>query len=66
VPAARPEIVVLVPVPVVVIPPGVQVSVHIPVDGKPLKTTLPVGIKQVGLVIVPTTGAEGFALTDKV
>jgi hypothetical protein len=57
--AARPEIVVLVPVPVVVVPPGVLVSVHVPVDGRPLRITLPVGVEQFGLVIVPTIGAAG-------
>ena len=66
VPDGRPEIVILVPVPAVVTPPGVRVSVHVPVDGNPLNATLPVGTRQVGLVIVPTTGAEEFALTDKV
>ena len=50
---------VLVPVPVVVVPPGVLVNVHVPVEGKPLNTTLPVAKEQVGCVIVPTTGAEG-------
>ena len=43
-----PEIVVLVPVPVVVIPPGVLVKVHVPEEGKPLNTTLPVAIPHVG------------------
>ena len=46
--ASRPEIVVLAPVPEVVVPPGVLVNVHVPVDGKPFKTTLPVAIVQVG------------------
>ena len=41
-------IVVLVPVPVVVVPPGVRVNVHVPEEGKPLKTTLPVRIVHVG------------------
>jgi len=50
--------VVLVPVPVVVIPPGFLVKVHVP-DGKPLKTTLPVSTEQVGCVTVPTDGAAG-------
>jgi hypothetical protein len=59
VPAARPEIVVLVPVPVVVTPPGVLVNVHVPVAGKPFNTTLPVDTEHVGCVIVPTVGAEG-------
>ena len=47
-PVARPEIVVLTPEPVVVVPPGVLVNVQLPVDGKPFKTTLPVAIVQVG------------------
>ena len=53
--------VVLVPVPVVVVPPGVLVSVQVPDAGRPLNTTLPVASAQVGWVIVPTTGAEGAA-----
>ena len=51
--------VVLVPVPVVVVPPGVLVSVHVPLAGKPLNTTLPVGTEHVGWVMIPTTGAVG-------
>jgi hypothetical protein len=49
--------VVVVPVPVVV-PPGVLVRVHVPEPGNPLKTTLPVGVGQVGCMIVPTLGAD--------
>jgi len=52
-------IVVLVPVPVVVLPPGVLVTVHVPVAGKLLKTTLPVATVQVGWVMVPIVGAVG-------
>jgi hypothetical protein len=48
-----------VPVPVVVVPPGVLVSVQLPVAGKPLNTTLPVASAQVGWVMVPTVGAVG-------
>jgi len=48
------------PVPVVVIPPGALVNVHVPVDGKLLRITLPVAVAQVGCVIVPTTGVVGF------
>ena len=48
VPAASPDIVVLVPVPVVFVPPGVLVNVHVPEAGKPLSTTLPVARAQVG------------------
>ena len=53
--------VVLVPVPVEVTFPGVLVNVHIPVEGKPLNTTLPVATEQVGCVIAPITGAVGAA-----
>ena len=60
-PGASPEIVVLVPVPVVVIPPGVRVNVQVPGVGKPFSTTLPVAREHVGWVIVPTEGAEGTA-----
>ena len=55
VPWARSVIVVLVPVPVTV--PGS--IVHVPVDGSPFNTTLPVVTIQVGWVIVPTAGADG-------
>ena len=58
-PSARPEIVELVPVPVVVAPPGVRVNVHVPVAGKLFNATLPVDTEHVGCVIVPTTGAAG-------
>ena len=44
-----------------VTPPGLLVSVHVPVDGRPLNTTLPVARVQAGWVIVPTVGAEGVA-----
>ena len=53
--------VVDVPVPVVVVPPGFRVSVQVPVEGRPLSTTLPVATVQVGWVMVPTTGAVGLA-----
>ena len=59
VPAASDEIVELVPVPVVVVPPGDFVKVHVPDAGNPFKTTLPVATAQVGCVIVPTVGAVG-------
>ena len=48
VPAASNKIVELVPVPVVVVPPGERVKVQEPVAGKPLKITLPVAKVQVG------------------
>jgi len=58
-PPARFDIVMLVPVPVVVAAPGKRVITHVPVDGNPVKTTLPVGTANVGWVIVPNPGAEG-------
>src|SRR5450759_2510786 len=57
VPGAKPDIVVLVPVPVM--PPGF--SVHVPVSGKPLNTLLPVGTSHVGCVTDTNVGAEGAA-----
>ena len=59
VPVARSVIVVLVPDPLVVTAPGLRVSVHVPLDGNPLSTTLPVETMHTGCVIVPTTGADG-------
>lgn len=61
VPVASPVIVLLVPLPVVVPPPGLIVKVHVPLDGRPLKATLPMASAQVGCVIAPTTGAVGVA-----
>ena len=43
--------------PVPVIAPGL--TVHVPVAGRPFKTTLPVVTEIVGCVIVPTDGAVG-------
>ena len=57
-----PDMVVLVPVPVVVVPPGERVNVHVPEEGSPLSTTLPVDTKQVGWVMVPTVGADEVGL----
>ena len=51
--------VLLVPVPVVVVPPGVLVNVQVPVAGNPFNTTLPVDIIHVGCVMVAVIGAEG-------
>lgn len=56
--AGKPDIVADVPVPVVV-PPGDLVNVQVPVAGKPLNTTEPVGTVQVGWVGVPAIGAVG-------
>jgi hypothetical protein len=49
----------LVPVPVVAVPPGLLVNVHVPVGGRPFNATLPVAAAHVGWVIVPTAGVEG-------
>ena len=51
--------VVFVPVPVVVMVPGYLVNVHVPADGRPRRTTLPVATSHVGGVIVPTAGGNG-------
>jgi hypothetical protein len=51
--------VVLDPVPVVIIPSGLRVNVHVPVLGKPFSTTLLVATAQLGGVIVPTEGVLG-------
>jgi len=56
VPAARPDIVVLKPVPAIA--PGLMVQLP---AGRPLNTTLPVATAQVGWVMVPTIGADGVA-----
>ena len=56
-----PDIGELTPDPGVVTAPGVLVTVHVPVVGKPFKITLPVDTAQVGAVIVPTIGAVGTA-----
>jgi hypothetical protein len=62
VPGARFEIVTLVPVPA--IEPGLMI--HVPVEGRPFNTTLPVvAMQEDGWVIVPiigAVGAEGAAL----
>ena len=55
VPVGIPEIVVLVPEPV--IDPGLMVQV--PEAGKPIKTTLPEATVQVGWVMVPIVGVVG-------
>src|SRR5450759_2944274 len=57
VPGAKPDIVVLVPVPLM--PPGF--SVHDPFSDKPFKTTLPVATKHVGCIINPNVGADGVS-----
>jgi len=54
-----PDIVVVVPVPEAVMPEGVLVIVHVPVEGNPDKGTLPVETTQLGCILVPTIGAVG-------
>jgi hypothetical protein len=66
VPAVRPEIVELIPVPVVMTPPGDLVNVQVPVAGNPFRTALPVATEHVGCVILPTTGAVGISVTLRV
>ena len=56
-----PDIFVVVPVPEAAIPAGVLAMVHVPVAGKPFKSTFPVASEQVGCVIVPAVGAIGVA-----
>jgi len=51
--------VVLVPVPLVVAPPGLLVRVQLPEAGSPFITTLPVPTLQVGWVMLPVPGADG-------
>ena len=51
----------MVPVPVVVVPPGDLVKVQLPVAGKAFKITLPVAKAHVGWVMVPIVGAVGVA-----
>ena len=58
-PVASPDIVADVPVPVVTVPSGVMVKVHVPVAGNSFNVTLPVASVHVGWVIVPTVGDAG-------
>lgn len=55
----RPAIVVVLPVPVVVIFPGVLVSVHVPDEGRPASVTDPVATVHVGWIKLPAAGAAG-------
>ena len=57
-PVANPEIVAVVPVPVIT--PGLMVQLPV---GKLFNTTEPVAIIQVGWVMGPTVGAVGVGLT---
>lgn len=56
--AVKPLKVAVVVLPVIVAPPGLAVTVQL-LAGRLLRATLPVATAQVGLVIVPTTGAAG-------
>ena len=47
VPGINPEIVVVVPEPLVVVPVGAAVITHVPLEGNPIKSTLPVAVEQV-------------------
>lgn len=60
VPAVRPLTVNDTVLPVVVIPPGLRIKVHVP-DGNPLNSTEPVASEQVGCMIF-TEGVAGFGL----
>ena len=59
-PVTKPLNVPVVPVPVMIEPPGVAVTVQVPDAGSPLRSTLPVAVVQVGWVMAPTTGAAGL------
>lgn len=48
VPGVSPVIIVLIPIPLVTIAPGVLIRVQVPVAGNPFKVTLPVATKQFG------------------
>ena len=56
----------LVPDPLVIIAPGLRVKLHVPEEGNPLRTTLPVPAAHVRLVIVPIVGGDGMASTVNV
>lgn len=59
VPGVSQVTVVLIPIPLVTITPGVLIKVQVPVVGKPFRITFPVATEQVGWVIVPIVGAAG-------
>jgi hypothetical protein len=54
------------PDPVIEIFPGFLVSIHVPVEGSPLRTTVPVDILHEGCVTVPDTGADVIWFTSSV
>lgn len=49
----------MVPVPVIVVPPGVLVRVHVPDDGSPLRVRDPVATVHDGWTNSPAAGATG-------
>ena len=59
VPGDKFENVAVVPLPVMIVLLVVSVTVQVPVAGKPLKSTLPVAVEQVGCVTFPVTGLPG-------
>ena len=64
VPDESPDIVVLIPVPEVVVPPGERVKVQFSDGGKPLISTLPVVSASIGCVIFPTLGEVGVGFAE--
>lgn len=50
---------VLTPVPVIVLPSGLRVSIHVSDEGSPPITTLPAGRDSTGWVMLRIAGAEG-------
>jgi len=60
VPAGIVDIIVEVPVPVLVTPPGFLVTIQVPDEGSPVSSTLPVDVAHVGCVMLPTTGGVGI------
>lgn len=46
-----------------VVPPGDLVSIHVPVTGNPVNSTVAVGVEQEGWIIWPATGAFGVVFT---
>lgn len=59
VPVSSPVIVKEIPEPVDNTSPGERIIVHIPVDGRAVSVTLPVGTRRVGCIIVSMKGTVG-------
>lgn len=60
VPAGIPDMRTMLPDPVVTTSPGERVTLHVPVEGSPESSTVPVGELHDGWVTVPGTGGEGI------